>query len=331
MNYIIMFFYAFIITYIFIVLHEILHLLCGKFLGFSPSLIYIIPFTIYKSDNHWHIYRKIFINKKCTSYTCYDSIDFNSITHYKKKLTLLRYYLWIGSIFDFSFFSILIMLGLTYPSTLYYLISASLCLGIATLNFFTINGKFAIGSKEDDRIAYILINYFTFRSSSTPANSTKLIMDDLYHNICTNNSQEIFDVHDLWNFLNNISFFTFSLENYLLGNISSIHPNNIKFMNMLINEYNNIVFYDYRQIPKTSKSIITYLIYCSLNNIEINITQALEESILAGCGSIYYKNLYNYFVKSNYSLKDYLINQENLGPVFAPAIGLRKFPLNLLK
>lgn len=331
MNYIIIFFYAFTISYIFIILHEVLHLLCGKLIGFTPSLIYILPLTFYKSDNRWSIYKKIFINKKCTSYTCYNSINFNSITHYKKKLTLLRYYLWIGPIFDFSFFSILIVLGLSYPSTLYYLISACLCLGIATLNFFTIDGKFAIGAKEDERIAYILMNYFTFRSSSIPQNNTKLIMDDIYYNISSNNTQDIFDVHDLWNFLNNISFFTFSLENYMLGNISSIHSNNIKFMDMLINEYDNIAFYDYRQIPKTSKSIITYLIYCNINSIEVTLDQHLEESILSGCSSDYYRNLYYYFIKSDYSLKDYLINSENLGPVFAKSIGLRKFPLDFFK
>jgi len=318
--YIIMFIKAIFLEYILILCHELVHLICSTFLGLKISFFHIIPFTIYKKTDGIRLNLKPRYESGFTGRLHFDTCKLSSFLDYSKLLRKLKVFLWVGPIFDFTIFIILFILGVSLNNSLYLAITALIHLAVSSMTFFNSDGKYSIGSKEDTRIAYDLIRAFTLCGNGIVRDETKRIMTDKHIEISQNIHWEAFEVHDLWNFLNNLSFYTNSLYSYLNDDLLSLDDKTEDFMETLITDFDKIKNFDYRQIPKTSVSILIYYIYRKIQYKSFIPNKDIVDKALKDCNSIYYRNLYNYYF--NYeninidSCKEFLVNEDNM-PVFA--------------
>lgn len=320
MFYIIMFMKAFVLEYILILCHELVHLVCSIFLGLRLSFFHIIPFTIYKKSSGIKFNLKPRYEQGFTGRLHFNSYRLSSSLDYLKLLNKLKLFLWVGPIFDFTIFIILFILGVSLNNSLYLVITALIHLCVASITFFNSDGKYAIGSKEDNRIAYDLVRAFTLCGNGLVTDETKRIMTDKHIEVSQSINLETFEIYNLWSFLNNISFYTNSLYSYLNEDLLSLDDKSEDFMESLIIDFDKIKIADYRQIPKTSISILIYYIYRKIQYKSFNPPKDIVSKALKGCNSIYYRNLYDYYF--NYEndkiehLRDFLVNENNM-PVFS--------------
>lgn len=319
-----------ILLYFIIIIHESIHYIVSLFLKFKISSIYIIPFFIYKKNSH--IKLKIIFDKSIftTSFLNFKVNEVTSKLEYLILLKKLQFLFIIGTVFDFSIFIFLFIFGVTNLNYSYFSLIALIYLCIYSIHFFNYDGKFTIGSNEDERIAFDIIRNFTICGNGYISYRSKKILTDIYINISNNIEINSFDVNDLWNFLNNISFFSNTLLSYLNNDIFNIHINNIYFLESLINDFDNIKKYDCRQINKVCISIIYFSIYKKIINKDFSVTKALEEKILKNCNSLYHKKLYLLYFNDEINNIPYLKNPLNIPYVNCLDLGQNKLLLNIV-
>lgn len=314
-----MFIKSIFLEYILILCHELIHLIFSLFLGLKISFFQVIPFTIYKKPTGIGVNLKSQYQPGFTGRLHFNSCRLTSSLDYSKLLRKLRIFLWVGPIFDFTVFIVLFILGVSLNDSLYLTITALIHLGVASMTFFNSDGKYSIGSKEDARIAYDLVNVFTLCGNGEVEYETKKIMTDKHIEISQSIDWEVFEIHDLWNFLNNISFYTNSLCNYLNDDLLSLDDKTEYFMETLITNFDIIKDFDCRQVPRTSISILLYYIHRKIQYKSFIPGKDVVIKALRGCDSIYYRNLYNYYFNDgNFdvtSCKIYLLTEDNM-PIF---------------
>ncbi|MBB6623954.1 hypothetical protein H7E67_10995 [Clostridium gasigenes] len=335
MFYIIMFIKSILLEYILIFCHELIHLICSFFLGLKISFFQVIPFTIYKKPNGIGVNIKSGYEPGFTGRLHFNSCRLTSSLDYSKLLKKLRIFLWVGPIFDFTVFIVLFILGVSLKDSLYLTITALIHLGVASMTFFNSDGKYSIGSKEDARIAYALVNAFTLCGNGDVNYETKRIMTDKHIEISQNIDWTFFQVHDLWNFLNNLSFYTYSICNYLNNDLLSLDDKTEFFMETLITDFDKIKTFDYRQVTKTSSSILLYYIYRKIQYKSFIPDKHVVIEALKYCNSIYYRTLYNYYFNDyNFdftSCKAYLLTEDNMPMFCHNCPGYSKFFYKLVK
>lgn len=329
-----MFIKAFILEYILIFSHELIHLIFSVLLGLKISFFNVIPFAIYRKSNGIGINLRTIYEPGFTGRLHFNSCRLTSALDYSKLIKKLNLFLWVGPIFDFTIFIILFILGVSLKDSLYLAITALLHLTIASITFFNSDGKYSIGSKEDYRIAYDLVSAFTLYGNGIVKDETKRIMTDKHIEISQSIKWESFEVYDLWNFLNNLSFYTNSLCSYLNNDLLSLDDNTESFMETLISNFDKIKDLDYRQVSKTSISILIYFIYRRLQYKSFIPDETLVIKVLKGCNSIYYRNLYDYYFNDKNidinTCKSFLMNEKNF-PAFAQnCTGYSKFFYNIV-
>lgn len=334
MFYIIMFIKAFLLEYILIFCHELIHLIISIFLGLKISFFHVVPFTVYKKDDFISVNLKPRYESGFTGRLHFNSCRLTSSLDYSNLIKKLKVFLWIGPIFDFTIFIILFVLGVSLSNSLYLAITALLHLAISSFTFFNSDGKYSIGAKEDSRIAYDLVSAFTLYGNGLLRDETKRIMTDKHIEVSQSISWGSFEVYDLWNFLNNISFYRSSLCSYLNDDLLSLDDKTEYFMETLISDFDKIKSLDYRQVPKTSICVLIYYIYRKLQYKSFTPDKDVISKILKGCNSIYYRNLYDYYFNDeNIDVSDcktFLLNEENM-PIFAHNCpGYSKFFYNIV-
>ncbi|WP_459835694.1 hypothetical protein [Clostridium carnis] len=300
------------IEYILIFSHELIHLIASLFLGFKCNLFHVIPFTIYRYKSRFKISLKPRIENNITSRCHFENCKLSSSLDYLILLKKIKIFLWIGPIFDFLIILLLFCIGISIPSLFFLTLTSIFHLIISTMNFFNSDGKYAIGSKEDKRIAFDLVRMFSICGDGLIPEESKRIMTDKHLNISNTINWVEFDVNDLWNFLNNISFFTNSLLSYLNNDIISLHPSTISFFETLIRDFDKIKDLDYRQEEKTSISIILYFIYMKLQSDNFIPPYEISKKVYKYCNSIYYKKLYDYYFNNKILNELFLINENNM-------------------
>lgn len=329
-----MFIKAFLIEYILIFCHELVHLIFSILLGFKISFFHVVPFTIYKKSNNISINLKPRYESGFTGRLHFNSCKLTSSLDYSKLIKKLKVFLWVGPIFDFTMFIALFVLGVSLKDSLYLAIAALLHLTIASITFFNSDGKYSIGATEDSRVAYDLVNAFTLCGNGLVKDETKRIMTDKHIEVSQSINWDSFEVYDLWNFLNNISFYRNSLCSYLNDDLLSLDDKTEYFMETLISDFDKIKDLDYRQVPKTSISILIYYIYRKLQYKSFIPDETIVIKAIKGCNSIYYRTLYDYyFNEENIDInnsKDFLLNEDNM-PLFAHNCpGYSKFFYNIV-
>lgn len=330
LQYIIIFFKIFIIEYTILFLHEFCHYIVSLFFGFKCSYYHLIPFTLYKKDSKFKFKLIPPLQGNTTSKLCFDSLKISSKIEYNLLLKKLQVFLWVGPIFDFIVFIALFCIGVKYTDYSYFILISLIHLSITTLNFFNSDGKYAIGSAEDKRIAFDLVKDFTICGNNEVAYESKRILTDMHMEISENIILEKFDVNDLWNFLNNISFFTSSLLSFLNNDILNVHPVTFKFFENLIRDFDNIKEYDYRQTEKTSISIIYFFIYKKLQNKDFYPNEEIINKIYSSCNSTYFRKLFDLCFNSNINNIDFLTNEDNMPNYISHYQGHNKLLLNIL-
>ena len=328
LDYLLIILKIFILEYLIILTHELIHIITALILKLKPTYVYIIPFVIYFEESKLKIKFKLLREDPVTSRTHYKSIDISSKLNYNILLKKLRYYNFVGPLFDFIIFIILLSFGLLNVKYSYLALLSLIHLTISSINFFNSDGKFAIGSKEDSRCAFDLIRSFTLCGNGKVSESSKRILTDIHMEISENIVIEEFDVNDLWNFLNNISFFTNSLLSYLNGDLLRIHNKSFDFFERLIKDFKNIKLYDYRQEEKTSIAILYYLIYKKILDRKFDI-KAIDIPNLKFLNP-YYEELFNLFFNKSNNL-EFLSNNKNLPSYASYCNGYSKLLKNLLK
>lgn len=300
-----------LLQFIIIILHELLHLFIAKLFKFKLQSIYFIPFKFSKRKTFGWDFNIIFNkNFSCTSYSTYLSKKISTSTEYSLLLKKLSIILWSGPIFDFSIFVLLFVIGASSVTHSYLILLSLLHFAISTMNFFNSDGKYAIGSKEDYRIAYNLVSNYTLFSCNHPDDSTKRIMTDKHMKVANDISLAHFNVNDLWNFLNNVSFYTSSLLSYLNKDIYSLHQSTEEFFELLIEDFDLIKELDYRQSSKVCKSIILYLIYKKSCSINFEFPLDLYFKLINNVNDSLYYHLLNYYFEGIHS--DLVVNKKIL-------------------
>lgn len=319
-----------ITIYLIIILHETIHYISSLFLKLKVSSIYIVPFYIYKKNSH--IKLKFIIDKSIftTSFLNFKTNEITSKLEYLILLKKIQILFVMGSIFDFSIFIFLFVFGIKYFTYSYLTLAALIYLCISSIHFFNYDGKFTIGSNEDERIAYDLVRNFTLCGDGYISYRSKKILTDIYINISNNIEVNSFDVNDLWNFLNNISFFTNNLLSYLNKDILNININNVYFMENLIVDFDNIKKYDYRQINKVCISIIYFSIYKKIINNDFSLSKEIEEKLLNNCSSLYHKKLYLLYFSDEINNIPYLKDTLNIPYLNNLDSGHNKLLLNII-
>ncbi len=330
MQYFILILKVFIIEYIIIFLHELSHYIVSLFLGFKCSFYHVIPFTIYKYDGKFKFKLKPLIQGNMTSRLHFNSIKISSKIEYNILLKKLKIFFWIGPVLDFIIFIILFCIGVSNVNYSYLALISLIHLSITTLNFFNSDGKYAIGANEDSRIAFDLIRSFTICGNGEIPYESKRILTDTHMEIADEITLEKFDVNDLWNFLNNISFFTNSLLSFLNKDLLTIHSSTFKFFESLIIDFDDIKKYDYRQIEKTSISLIYYFIYKKLKDKSFYPNDDIINNIYNGCNSIYFRKLFDLYFTSNNNNIEYLINENNMPNFMSHCEGYNKLLINII-
>lgn len=330
LNYIYVLLKIILFQYLIIVFHELIHYAIAKFLNLKTSLIYIIPFKIYKDNSK---YKLAIINPKeifITSYQHFDSIEIKTNKEKEHLLKKLNLYLLVSPIFDLFIFIVLFLIGINITKLSYLALLSLIHFAIATINFFNSDGKYAIGSSEDERISFSLLRYFTICGNTKVSLETKIYLTNYHKEIANEIVYNSFDVNDLWNFLNSLSFYEDSLLSYLNKDISFLDPSTINFYELLLEDYYKIKELDYRQVKKVSTSLIFYFIYLNINNLEINLEKSFLHDILLNCNSIYFKYLYNYYYNENLSDIDYLKNSNNIPMPYSISKSYENIILNLV-
>lgn len=319
-----------IIEYIIIFFHEFLHFIISLCLKFKCSFYHVIPFTIYKKYSNIKFKLKPPIHGAITSKSHFNCLKISSKIDYNILLNKIRFFFWIGPIYDFLIFIILFCIGVTYINYSYLALVSLIHLTITTINFFNSDGKYAIGSKEDDRIAFNLARDFTLCGNNKVYCESKRILTDIHMEVSENIQLEKFNVNDLWNFLNNISFYTNSLLSFLNKDILTLHSSTLDFFENLIEDFDDIKKYDYRQVEKTSISIIYYLIYKKLKDTDFSPDLEIINKVYTGCNSIYFRNLFDLYFRYKIQNKKYLINENNMPSSISLCEGYTKLLLNLV-
>lgn len=327
MDYFIIILKIIILEYLIIIAHELIHVITALLMKLKPTYIYIIPFVIHFDNSKFNIKFKPLKEDPVTSRTHFKAVTISSKLNYTILLKKLRFYNYVGPLFDFIIFIILLPFGLVNIQYSYLALLALIHLTISSINFFNSDGKFAIGSKEDTRCAFDLVRSFTICGNGVVPEVSKRILTDIHMEISENIEIEEFDVNDLWNFLNNISFFTNSLLSYLNGDIFKIHNKSFEFFNRLIIDFDKIKLYDYRQEEKTSIAILYYLIYKKISDNTFDIVNFNIPSLKFF--TPYYKELYNLFFNNSNNLK-FLNNNSNLPSYASYCHGYNKLLKNLL-
>lgn len=319
-----------ITLYFIIIFHESIHYIVSLFLKLKTSSIYIVPFFIYKKNSRIKIKFIIDKNLFTTSFLNFKTIDITSKLEYLILLKKIKILFISGILFDFFIFIFLFIFGIKNLDYSYLSLTSLLYLCISSIHFFNYDGKFAIGSSEDKRIAYDVIRNFTLCGDGDISYRSKKILTDIYINICNNIDINSFDVNDLWNFLNNISFFTNTLLSYLNKDILNININNIYFFENLTLDFDNIKKYDCRQINKVCISIIYFSIYKKIINKDFLLDTKLEEKLLNNCSSLYHKKLYLLYFKHEINNIPYLKNISNIIYLNSLDSGHNKLLLNIV-
>lgn len=330
MSYLIIAFKIFIIEYSILIIHELIHYIASLILGFKTTNFYLIPFSIYKRNSKVSCRITLFKDNFITSRLHFNSINLSSKLEYNILLKKLRLYFWLGPIFDFIIFIILFSIGVSKISYSYLALVSLIHFSISTINFFNSDGKYAIGSKEDSRIAFNVVRDYTLCGNGEVSYNTKGILTDIHMEIANNTSIEPFDVNDLWDFLNNISFYTNSLISYLNKDIFTLNPSTKIFFNTLQKDFDNIKKYDYRQVEKTSIAILYYLIYEKILNESFIPSEEISYKVYNGLNNIYYQKLYNLFFNNEVKSIEFLLNEENMPPSISTYAGYSKLLINLI-
>lgn len=334
MFYIILFLKVFILEYLIIIFHELTHLILYLLYGFRLKFFHIIPFTIYKNHNKVKISLKPRYEPCLTGRLHFESMKISSSLSYSMLKHKLKAILFVGPLFDFTVFTILFVLGISLENCLFLTITALLHFCIASITFFNSDGKYAVGAKEDPRICYCLISKYTLFGNGIVMDETKRIMTDKYLEVSNNVKWEGFEVTDLWNYLNNIDFYTDSLYSYLNGDLLSLDNNFILFMESIISDFDKINYFDYRQCSQASKSIILYYIYKKIENPEFVPNKIIYNKVLQKCNSNYFKVLLNYYFDNSIvnveEIKTFLMNEYNMPISCRNCYGYSKIYYNLV-
>lgn len=330
MNYLIITIKIIVILYLILFFHELTHYITSVLLGFKVTTFYLIPFNFNKSTSKWKLNFLIFKENFITSKLHFNSITISSKTKYNILLRKSKIYYWIGPIFDFIIFVFLFSIGISKIEYSYLALASLIYFCLATINFFNEDGKYAIGSKEDDRIAFDVVRDFTLCGDNEVSYESKRILTDCHIEISKNILINTFDVNNLWDFLNNISFYTNSLLSYINNDILSLHSSIYTFFNRLIEDYDNIKIYDYRQVEKTSISLLYYFIYLKIMDNRYTPNKDILEKIYNGLNSTYYKNLYELYFNNKIFFKDYLYSEKNLPNNFSFCNGHKKLLIRIL-
>lgn len=330
MNYFIIAFKIIIIEYFILFIHELIHYIASLLLKFKTTSFYLIPFNIYKEKSKYKFKIAVLDTNFITSRLHFDSINLYYKFEYSILLNKLRVYFWIGPIFDFIIFVILFSIGVSNVSYSYLALISLIHFAISTFNFFNNDGKYAIGLKEDNRIAFDIVRNYSICGNGKVSYKSKGILTDIYIEIAKNITIEPFDVNDLWNFLNNISFYTNSLLSYLNKDIFTLDPSTIDFFNILMKDFDNIKKYDYRQVEKTSISLLYYFIYKKIIDTSFTPNEELSNKVFKGLNHSYYKNIYLLFFNNKINNLDYLLKEKNMPPSIYTIEGQSKLLINLV-
>ena len=305
MNYFIIAFKIIIIEYFILFIHELIHYIASLLLKFKTTSFYLIPFNIYKEKSKYKFKIAVLDNNFITSRLHFDSINLYYKFEYSILLNKLRVYFWLGPIFDFIIFVILFSIGVSSVSYSYLALISLIHFAISTLNFFNNDGKYAIGLKEDNRIAFDIVRNYSICGNGNVSYKSKGILTDIYIEIAKNITIEPFDVNDLWNFLNNISFYTNSLLSYLNKDIFTLDPSTIDFFNILMKDF---------EIIDTS----------------FTPNEELSNKVFKGLNHSYYKNIYLLFFNNKINNIDYLLKEKNMPPSIYTIEGQSKLLINLV-
>ena len=330
MSYLVIAFKIIIIEYSILFIHELIHYIASLILGVKATSFYLIPFNVYKKNSKFNFKIAFMENTSITSRLHFDSINLSSKLQYNILSRKLRIYFWLGPIFDFAIFVILFSIGVSKISYSYLALVSLIHFAVSTINFFNSDGKYAIGLKEDERIAFDTISNYTICGNGKVSYKTKSIMTDMHMEIAKNITIEPFDVNDLWNFLNNISFYTNSLISYLNKDIFTLDSSAIDFFNTLEKDFDNIKKYDYRQVEKTSISLLYFFIYKKIMNNSFIPDEEIGKKVFNGVQNTYYKKLYSLFFNNETENIDFLLNEENIPPSCSTREGYNKLLLNLV-
>lgn len=257
------------IEYLLIIFHESIHIISGKINKFQISYIYIYPFIILKDNNKYKLSITNTFLYKSTCHTKYKALNIIDEKDYKFKLKKIQNYLIIPYFFDIVIFIFLFLIGLIKVNLAFLTITSIIHFIIITLNFFSFDGKYSIGSKEDERIAFNLILHFTLLSDGNINSITKLLLNKKLNTISNNIKIEPFNVNDLWNYCNNLNFFKVYTILYINGIFINKNKNLILFSEQIYKDYKSINILDNRQIKETSEFLILYYIYLYINNKDI--------------------------------------------------------------
>lgn len=331
LNYILLFFKIIFFEYILIILHELTHFIVSLFLKLKCSYIYIIPFKLYKNNGKFKISVVKFFNHNITSELHFNSLNIANKEDYNNLINKLRIFLYSGPIFDFIVFISLFLIGIIFIEYAYLAIIALLHFGISTMNFFNSDGKYAIGAKEDKRIAFDLVRNFSLCANGYVNPDTKKFLTDVYKEISSEIDYKKFDVNNLWDFLNNTSFYTNSILSYFNNDLYEIEQNFIEFSEVLIRDFDEIIELDYRQEKKTSLLIAYYLIYNKLYKPHYQVDKNLYDKIYKGIKEDYYQAILRlYFDEKNENTIDYLKFEKNMPIEYNYKEGYSKLFYNLL-
>lgn len=331
LNFILTTFKVILIEYLILFSHEIAHYISSLILGFKASSFYLLPFNLYKKDSKFKIKIFIFKDNFITSKIHFNSLKVSSKLEYNILIKKLRIFFWVGPIFDFLIFIILFSIGVTKVEYSYLALISLIHFSLSTLNFFNSDGKYAIGAKEDKRIAFDVVRNYTICGNGYVSNETQRILTDMHMEIAENINLEPFDVNDLWNFLNNISFYANSLLSYLNKDLLILHPSTFKFLSSLEEDFYNIKKYDYRQAEKTSISLLYYFIYKKLLDKSFTPNSDILDMIYKSLSSNYYKKIFLLYFNNETKYLKYLSDENNMPPFISSCEGYSKLLLNLVK
>ncbi|WP_207729506.1 hypothetical protein, partial [Clostridium gallinarum] len=306
------------------------HYITSLLLGFKLSTFYMIPFNFNQNDKKWKLNFLLFKDNFITNKLHFNSISISSKTKYNILLKKLRVYYWIGPIYDFIIFVLLFSIGISKLEYSYLALTSLIYFCLATINFFNEDGKYAIGSKEDTRIAFDTVRSFTLCGDDEVSDESKRILTDYHIEISKNISINTFDVNNLWDFLNNLSFYTNSLLSYINNDILSLHSSIYIFFNNLIYDYDNIKSLDYRQIEKTSISLLYYFIYLKITDTRYTPNDDILDKIYNNLNSTYHKNLYELYFNNKTDYKNYLYTPQNIPSNFSFCNGYKKLIIKIL-
>lgn len=330
MNFILTTFKIILIEYLILFSHEIVHYITSLILGFKASSFYLFPLNLYKKDSKVNIKIVTFKDNFVTSKIHFNSIKVSSKLEYNILIKKLRIFFWVGPIFDFIVFIILFSIGVNKIEYSYLALISLIHFSLSTLNFFNSDGKYAIGSKEDKRIAFDVARSATICGNGIVSNESQRILTDMHIKIAENINLEPFDVNDLWNFLNNISFYTNSLLSYLNKDLLLLHPSTFEFLSSLENDFDNIKKYDYRQIEKTSLSLLYYFIYKKLLDRSFIPNSDILDKVYNGLNSNYYKRILSLYFNNETRYIKYLSDEDNLPSIISSYEGYSKLLINLV-